>query len=528
MSKNHFSGFVAYFVLWKLQRRVQSIDDIGVTNNGFVPDESNSSFNDEKMVSNETLKLEDDANITSHRIKEKFNQENLLERDTIEVHALESIEYELVDEDNGHLEAINTDFIVDEAQIVSDSEVVKKSFTSNFDRISLADDIVYCSKSRESNQTTYSIEQENPNKTKTNSDSQIGLSNNEKQVGNMLDSKEKQIDDFAEKIDPNTASTSEKNIQLDKVEEEENGKNEEIKKVIAIVHAPNETNSNSIDIDETNHETKSPVNKHQKHKDAKNMNYSNSNSIQKPNFCFGAYEAIPKKKLLFENDNEMRAFKMRLENLFTQSSNSSNTLQKKSPLDIPSFEIQSNSAPESLILHTNKMTINEQIPSNTNSEEITSKIPIPPAFDQKMYETIGRRNKIQYQKSLSATPSYDTDIDKRKNDETNSSENLKQIQNYDGNVNDENVSSIRNKLEKIFSKSLLKETNAEDNVPFPSNDSQQNDKSAHPSDTMVNQKRNSDDAREQINSDITGNLNRKNSFTSDDKTKEFQHQDSVD
>lgn len=223
-----------------------------------------------------------------------------------------------------------------------------------------------------------------------------------------------------------------------------------------------------------------------------------------PNFRIGTYESTPKHKLLYENDQSRRAFKVHLENLFSQydESNRSPYVTKLRHAErLTPYNTRLNhslSAPESLVVSmadelaetkSELMTMSLS-PTTTTTTTIAndcspSEIPPPPMFNQQLYDTIGRRNRKVFAltdevididggdlREHHASKSAPQTLQKSKLQRAKAHENLAQLDseftddNYDTdndshtNDNDSNddddeplnVSSIREKLEQIFSR----------------------------------------------------------------------------
>lgn len=235
-------------------------------------------------------------------------------------------------------------------------------------------------------------------------------------------------------------------------------------------------------------------------------------TLRMPNFQIGAYEEMPTHKLLYENDQSRRAFKLRLERLFSQTDEirsptktanvqcvSSAVVTKHSQRLLPSITKlnHSMSAPESLVVPIDdrrppelEVKQTEMLRTTTTTANHTvAEIPSAPAFNQRLYDTMGRR----YRKVFSSTGDV-VDIDDNESkiptsksaphtlqksvlQRAKAHENLTQLDGagdgimktnkidaeHNGNGDDDdadaddgyaptNIASIRHKLESIFSK----------------------------------------------------------------------------
>lgn len=208
---------------------------------------------------------------------------------------------------------------------------------------------------------------------------------------------------------------------------------EDGREVRAIVHASNSHFNSPMYTPPPTPATPPASLKHKSHPFEKQPQQQHSQ--QTPNFRIGTYEAAPSHKLLYENDHSRRAFKSHLERIFSQSDDSrslKSTSQNLSPVSryaqrLLPFNAKLNhslSAPESLAdasineLDELDESGHESLPSpppsappiirkkvDANDDGASSEIPLPPVFNQQLYDTIGRRNR----KALSMGDAVDID-----------------------------------------------------------------------------------------------------------------------
>lgn len=263
-----------------------------------------------------------------------------------------------------------------------------------------------------------------------------------------------------------------------------------------------------------------------------------------PNFQIGMYEAVPKQKLLYENDENRLAFKMRLENLFGQnddavaSKSHFNTLSPRIPR-ITSLN-HSVSAPDSLV-------IDDGVDDDGDNEKvISSKIPIPPAFNQELYNTIGHRNRKVFSSVSDVidmngnTTNDHVHIDDKKTNlsRTKAHENLVELDAHTNDGDDTSTHTIKRRLEEIFSKGrTVQQPVQKPNEVFDSsvnnNESYQrySTKQIGPFDTVRKQKMLFSDVLKSIaamHPDTLGNLHPNQNATDANDIQETQRRDSLD
>lgn len=522
----------------------------GISNNGFISDDEPS----KRTSSKTTLKLEDDPSpneisvqhsnqIPTNRIQINDGHES------IEMHAIESVEF-IVDE----IKCKTNDENIIEHQpayetITENQNVPRghRSSVNKYDEISNADDIrEMCIEKREANGNTIFIEIKS------------SLNSNHETASNSSSSSTH--DKINEKFTMENVLNATNNIEFQyesqpqhpnvhDVHSFDESDSEDEQTVKAVVHVsvetikPNEIDSNdvkTITIQPHMHEMSMEKTKPGVIKAIKSID-----TQRKPNFRIGAYEAIPKQKLLFENDDKRAAFKMRLENLFGQNESQPLNRINSSPPPMAHTIRFTNSAPNSLILlnlnDDSMKATNQQcqsiLPSDNDAAIGPSKIPIPPIFNQHLYDTVGRRNKnITYQTALS-TPGSANEIDvevlsmekKKPNlSRSHAHENLTIIgQNGNNNVdsiddsNDLGPEAIKQKLEEIFSRGRTQNNNDDDHIAGDTIN--QNDgivlrkiKPIEPFDTVKRQKLIFSNVLRSIRPDSSTNLRRTSSITSTD------------
>lgn len=262
---------------------------------------------------------------------------------------------------------------------------------------------------------------------------------------------------------------------------------------------------------------------------------SGEKHAQSPNFKIGVYEALPKQKLLYENDKERLAFKMRLENLFGQNEETIVKNRAKSNFNSPT-------TPHSMCLRSwrHSLSAPESLHIELNEPVIQAKVPIPPAFNQELYSTIGRRNR----KVLSSTSDV-IEVNGSENNRmptesvgqavklsrTKAHENLTEL-------NDENdiATNIKQKLEEIFSKGRKMQQQQQqkhnddddETMDMPANrNNNRRSKRFEPFDTVRKQKILFSDVLKSIGPDIHVNLHSTHTAASNDKHK-AEHRESLD
>lgn len=261
---------------------------------------------------------------------------------------------------------------------------------------------------------------------------------------------------------------------------------EDEREVRAIVHASNSRFNSPMYTPPPTPITPPPSLKHKLHTFEKR-----AQSIQTPNFRIGSYEAAPTHKLLYENDQSRRAFKSRLESLFSQNEES-RSLKSQSPVSRYSQRLlpfaaklnHSMSAPESLVdssIDEMAETKQESLPPMSAittaasmrgiNGDSPSEIPSPPVFNQQLYDTIGRNRKAfssmgdvididggSHTKNHTSISAPNT-LQKFSLQRAEAHENLTRLNSKNDDDNDDddddeipNIAAIRQKLENIFSK----------------------------------------------------------------------------
>lgn len=558
-------GIVSYFILKKFRNTKHRMESqSGIPNNGFISDDEPS----KRTSSKTTLKLEDDPNtngiLIQHSNQITTNSTQINDgNESIEMHVIESVEF-MMDEIKCKA---NVENIIEErpayetiaTENQNQQRFGRRSSINKYDEISNADDIrKMCIEKREPNGNTYFIEIKSPLNTyhetasNTSSSSTSDKRNEKLSMVNVVNTNDIEFQNESEPQQHPSVHDVHDVHSFDKSDSED----EQIVK--AVVHVSVETiQQNEIDSNDVKTITIQPqMNK-------MSMEITKPGVIKaikpidtqrKPNFRIGAYEAIPKQKLLFEKDEKRAAFKMRLENLFGQ--NESQTLNRTNSRPTMAH---ANSAPNSLILLNSNddsmiatgQQCQSKLPLDNYDAAIgPSKIPIPPIFNQQLFDTVGRRNRnITYQTALSTPNSvHEIDIDvlpmlpakKPSLSRSHAHENLTIIgQNGNNNVDSidddgDNLGSdaLKQKLEEIFSRARTQNNNDDENNV--ANDTlDQNDgivlrkiKPIEPFDTVKRQKLIFSNVLKAIRPDSSTNLRRTSSITSTD-IKSIQPTDSI-
>lgn len=609
-----------YVIFWKFGRNTKReivLNSIqGTTNNGFVSESQ--PITDPKEITTPHDGLSDA--IGNDDLQGNANGRTILDRSendgaknvTIEIHSIETIEFKVEEEVGADVDAnVNLDRITKNdcieckentiengcvqptysVHVIENKHTQRGQFDVNkFDEISSADDIKQsCIEKREPNGTTYFVEINSNAQTHNNNNSSngiqilsecssldaYGMANEKNIIEEVLQQqsivKPLKHDSNSElSIHDADASATMNLFDESDVEDE--------KEVKAVVHVsdPNisiiEEDSNDKKIAPNELESKSTI--------EADLN-ENENKITKPgtikafgahkcaNFRIGEYEAIPKRKLLFENDSDRMAFKMRLENLIG-SNDTKNVETLKRPhsrINSPTSRVigpqlnYSNSAPESLVLsnHVNddvlQLTKPVLVPAPTTPvqpcksdapevDETAEKIPIPPTFNQQLYDTVGRRNKSLIRTVLSTPAVIDTEHEPKSEPDnkkvtlsrSNAHENLTMIDvgQSDSIASEENGSStaaIKRKLEEIFSRGRTETSDVDfilgSDTIESSNDNVPRTKPETPFDTVKRQKMLFSTVLKSIGPDFHSNLRRTSSVKSND-IGAVQRRDSVD
>lgn len=256
-----------------------------------------------------------------------------------------------------------------------------------------------------------------------------------------------------------------------------------------------------------------------------------TNSLRAPNFQIGMYEALPKQKLLYDNDTERVAFKRRLESLFSQNDEPASLSAKSnfnSPIVPHSLRVKtlnhSKSAPESLL---DEVIVNDTAPSRAESD-----VPIPPAFNQELYDTVALRNKRKAFSSVSDVIDINSTINDQQPSEsvnktghlsrTKAHENLTELA-----TDSDDVPAIKRKLEEIFSKGQIRPNETMDLDTQNNNENIRRSKRLEPFDTVRKQKMLFSDVLKSIGPDIHANLHPTNTTAAID-IQEAQRRESLD
>lgn len=545
-------GILSYLTLKRFgnsKHRMES--QSGISNNGFVSEDEPS----QRTSSKATLKLEDDSSPAVQHSSQITTDHSIQVNDgkaSIEMHAIESVEFMV---DDCKCKA-NVEDIVDPPtayETITESRNVQQHGRTNvnkYDEISSADDIrEICIEKREPNGKTYFIEIKPPmnfSNHETASLNSSSSSTNDECQKSIMENVLKPMDaEYQRESEPHSRSHDAYSFDESDPADE--------RKVKAVVHVSDETiKQNEIDSNDVKTITIQPQMNEIPLEKTKPGAIKAIETRRKLNFRIGAYEAIPKQKLLFENDDKRMAFKMRLENLFGQSE--CRTLSRHNSPPMAHALRVTNSAPESLILLHSKddsMTATKQqcqskLPLNNNNYDANgpSKIPIPPIFNQQLYDTVGRRNKnIEYQTAQSTPAAHEIDIEvspmpmpvpmpmrKSNISRSHAHENLTIIGQNDNNVdaivNDPASETIKQKLEEIFSRGRTQCINGADT--FDQNDGivLRKIEPIEPFDTVKRQKLIFSNVLKSIRPDSSTNLRRTSSSTSTD-IKNIQPNESV-
>lgn len=282
----------------------------------------------------------------------------------------------------------------------------------------------------------------------------------------------------------------------------EDYESEEEKEVRAIVHASNERASPFMQSRGTSPGVIRPINSMENH----------TNSLHTPNFQIGMYEALPKQKLLYENDTERVAFKRRLEHLFSQSDEPRSVRIKSnfnSPTATHSLRLKtlnhSKSAPDSLL---DEVIVNELVAVPVRADSFD--VPIAPAFNQELYETVARRNNRKAFSSASDVIDINgTRNDHQPSESVNKASHLSRTKAHENltELATDDVPGIKRKLEQIFSKGQIRPNETTDlENRNNNNENIRRSKRLEPFDTVRKQKMLFSDVLKSIGPDIHANL----------------------
>lgn len=548
-----------YFISPK-KKKSQQPSTNGVTNGAFTSEiEMNqNNFSDDMTTSIETIKLEDnfsvhsqDATILNHSPSEISPKET-----NMETYETKSVEFQLVEVTKSTIEENEVSKSI-EVKLLSKASPPQIDH-SKLNEISCVDDIKHiCVERREPNGTAYFVEVDLIQNSIKNSEDNDEVSmqngdnineNTEELEKNIVERVLSQSDvELRPRLQPQPQPQSKQIILTMPSEFEDSESEEEEKEVRAIVHAPNEHSTpfelsdstlteSSISLEHsTSFECLTPNETGTSPGVIRPMGVSEKHtySRQSPNFQIGIYEALPKQKLLYENDKERLAFKMRLEDLFGQSDEKTTLNRAKSNFSSPiaphskrlSTLNHSISAPESLL---DEAILNDTI------KAVPSKIPIPPAFNQDLYDTVARRNRKAF-----STVSHVIDVSDNINDHVptesvNKKGNLSRTQAHENlaelDVEYEAATNIKQKLEEIFSKGRA--TQLGEPVDLEANQHSNNEnirrsKRLEPFDTVRKQKILFSDVLKSIGPDIHSNLHPTHTTAAID-IQETQRRESLD
>lgn len=299
-------------------------------------------------------------------------------------------------------------------------------------------------------------------------------------------------------------------------------------------------------------------------------------TVRAPNFRIETYEAMPAHKLLYENDQSRRAFKLRLENLFKQNDESrAPKAHFASPVARYSHRIlpynHSISAPESLAISLNGnddgddemvsakieiVSVPLSLPPLTPSAVLTtekasidspSTVPSAPVFNQQLYDTIGRRKRmaagdvidIDDDDNTAKSPpskSVPQTLQKSNLQRTKAHENLAHLHDSDdgddsNHKNQEipNITGIRKQLENIFSKGRTVQADVVD-LDMNQNENLRRSKRHELIDTVRMQKMRFSSVLKSIESigpDIHANLHPTNTLAANDIQCEIKRRESM-
>lgn len=513
-------------------------------------------FSDEVITSIGTAENNSSKQIQSATILNESPRENFSKKVDTKKFETRSGEFELEEVETSSVEQIHMSKSTD---VHSESWPIPKVGPPQVDHLKLneissVDDIKHiCVERREPNGTTYFVEvdlivqnsiQENdvnneefPMENGVNTDEYT-----EEVEKNMVERVLSQTDiELRPKSEPKPSTPPEFGISESEEEEEEE------KEVRAIVHASDEHSSPCEVSESTSIESSIPF-EHSLSFECLTPNEittspgvirpicaseKHSYSRRSPNFQIGVYEALPKQKLLYKNDNERSAFKMRLENLFGQNDETATINRAKSNFSSPiiphslrlSTLNHSNSAPESLL---------DEVISKEWNKDVPSKIPIPPAFNQELFDTVGRRNRKEFS---SASDVIDVDVtinDHVTHENVNNKGNLSRTKAHENlaelDVENDAPTNIKQKLEQIFSKGRI--TQLDEPLDFDTNRNSNNknfrrSKRHEPFDTVRKQKILFSDVLKSIGPDIHSNLHPIHTTAATD-IQETQRRESLD
>lgn len=509
----------------------------GLTNGAFTSDiEMNqNNLSDEVVTSSETIQLENNSS-------KQFQSTTILNGSPKNIFSEEADTKEFETEsDEFELEEVNTSS-VEQYDVLKSTDVKPTQKVSppqvdhlKLNEISSVDDIKHiCVERREPNGTTYFVEidlvqnsiEENdiniedfPMENGINTDEYI-----EEVEKNMVERVLSQTDiELRPKSEPILSTPPEFEVSESEEEVEEQ---EEEKEVRAIVHASNEHSSPFELSESTSIESSIPFEHSLSFECLTPNKIATSPGVIRPvcasekhsyqrhslNFQIGIYEALPKQKLLYKNDKERLAFKMRLENLFGQNDETATINRAKSNFSSPiiphslrlSTLNHSISAPESLL---------DEVISKDTNKDVPSKIPIPPAFSQELFDTVGRRSRKEFSSTSDVIDVDGTINDHVTHENINNKGNLSRTKAHENlaelDVENDAPTDIKQKLEQIFSKGRI--TQLDSRLDFDTNRNSNNEnirrsKRHEPFDTVRKQKMLFSDVLKSIGPDIHSNL----------------------
>lgn len=534
----------------------------GVTNEAFTTEVGIIHVFDDMTTSNENIKLEDQFSIRVQNATILSDSTTKISPkiDDITTNETERVEFVLEQVTKSPIQKFN----------LLEVKALPKTIPSQMDHsklneISSVDDIKHtCVERHEPNGTVYFVEVDLIQGATKNEmiNDEVNTAEFEESIDKSTEELERSIVErvLGQSDDTDLRPKSEPNLVILSVpsECENSDTEEEEKEVRAIVHASNELSTTSELSDSTSIESSitferslpsiiefPPLSERKTSPGVIrpiDVSEKSPYSRQSPNFQIGIYEAFPRQKLLYENDKDRLAFKMRLENLFSQSGETTDTLNRTKSIQPsptqPHFTRlsalnHSISAPDSLT----DETISNKPPS---FEEVSLEILIPPPapeFNQELFNTVGRRNRKAFS-SASASDVIDIDdtikdcvppesVNKKAHlSRTKAHENLAQID-----VENNEPPNIKQKLEEIFSKGRAA-TQLDEPVDFEASRNSNNEnirrsKRLEPFDTVRKQKMLFSDVLKSIGPDIHSNLHPTRTTAAID-IQETQRRESLD
>lgn len=570
------TGFILYISTLTTEKQPEKVTNSGITNAGFEADVHSveSPSTDRALASESTLKIEESSvsfvknsddseedlengvSDSVHSINQPPNVAKIEpNHSNSEIVAIEQMVKSPTDQIPNTLEETDTPL---EIVAVVEQKPHHKSYLdqAKLDEISSVDDVKdTCIERREPNGTVYFVEVDkfqNESPEPNESSHQNAHVNQTNQMNDLNDALNGLNDDLERNIVERVVNQSEIEFQPESkpiINQEPispsivDSESEEELEVRAIVHAPN-GHSSPFDTPPTTPVIMRPIDCSEQRE---------TQTLASPNFQIGVYEAIPKQKLLFENDKNRLAFKTRLENLFGRNDGTvtlGRTVQVKSHFNSPiaihskrmSFDTRLNhsiSAPESLDIPVDETTTSKDPFTSINMTP--TEIPAAPVFNQQLYDTIGRRKRKEFSSSsnvidinspISNGYGHKTPEPTRKGNlsRTKAHENLAVLDN-DGNDSDDNCptspANIRQRLEHIFSRGQTTQVTNVAELDINQNENIRHSKRREPFDTVRMQKMRFSTVLQSIGPDIHANLHPTQTTAAID-ILEQQRRDSLD